>query len=44
MPSRSQGESFRWLMDVKRLSLTNPRNRDGLNDWIYEKEHPSEAK
>ena len=24
--------------------LTRDRNREGLNDWIYEREHPDERK
>jgi len=29
---------------VEDISLTRDRNREGLNDWIYEREHPDEEK
>ena len=31
------------LVVVNAASLTAQRNRAGLNDWIYEREHPSDA-
>lgn len=32
------------LMLVRNTHLTSDRNREGLNDWIYEREHPDEGK
>ncbi len=26
------------------IGLINVRNREGLNDWVYEREHPEDAK
>ena len=26
------------------MGLTDVRNREGLNDWVYEKEHPEDNK
>jgi len=32
------------LMLVSNNYLTSDRNREGLNDWIFEREHPDEGK
>lgn len=42
MPLRLQGAYF--VFNRRRWELTSCRNREGLNDWIFEREHPDEKK